>query len=154
MKYVFEKVLSKDLENGFIGGSKIGSLCDLFDSKKEALVYGQLQKLFGQAEFVSNDYEEMYTYNIRATDENGKSVYFYAYSGPTGPSIGGNTQDEDTVKAATALIKELEATEPLDYEHECIYLDVGSKITLGVKNGVPYFNEESSDISELGDVFM
>ncbi len=128
-------------ENYKYGGSKICEICGGMDGDGEALVYGQLQKLFGKPVFESENFEEWYNYYIKATDENGKEYYLEAYFGPTGSAVGGSGDDEETVEAANALVKYIKSAETVDYEAKSVYEDFDVEVIMGVKNGTPYSSE-------------
>ena len=49
----------------------------------------------------------------------------------------------ESLQAAETLKKLIEESEEVaDYQYEGYYLDLDSKITMGIKDGVPYYNEE------------
>lgn len=124
-------------------GSKICNIIDDFPddySEQEALTYGRLRKLFGEPLYESEDVEEMYSYCISAARDD-KTVYLNAYSGASGPAIGGDEDDKDSRDAAYELIDFIKQAEAADYDYKGVYYDGPSEVRMGVKNGVPYFEE-------------
>ncbi|MBD5476639.1 MAG: hypothetical protein HDR17_11770 [Lachnospiraceae bacterium] len=153
-KYEF-KAESMETLNNVIGG-KIRNIVEgygLDSYEKGILCLGQLKTLFGEPLYISDDLEDQYAYCISATDETGKKIYLHAYSGPSGPAIGGN-HDEDSRQAADELAKLITGAEVTDYDYEGYYWDGPSAVKMGVKNGEPY-NEErelsEEDFKELYD---
>ena len=123
-------------------GSKICNIIDGFPkdySEQTALVYGRLRKLFGEPLYESEDLEEQYSYCISAVRD-GKTVYLEAYSGSSGPAIGGE-QDKDSRDAASELVRFIQQAEAANYDYRGDYYDGPSEVRMGVKNGVPYFEE-------------
>lgn len=105
-----------------------------------ALLYGKLQRLFGACPFESQDLENQYTYYISTKNQAGDTILLCAYSGPTGPSTRGR-QNEETLKAAKAFRMTLQDVEPADYDYKGYYFDFGTEISMGVRDGVPYYEE-------------
>ena len=71
-----------------------------------------------------------------------KKIYLEVYEGSSGPAIGG-LNNAESLQAAETLKKLIEESEEVaDYQYEGYYLDLDSKITMGIKDGVPYYNEE------------
>ena len=69
-------------------------------------------------------------------------IYLEVYEGSSGPAIGG-LNNAESLQAAETLKKLIEESEEVaDYQYEGYYLDLDSKITMGIKDGVPYYNEE------------
>ncbi len=59
-----------------------------------------------------------------------------------GPAIGG-LNNAESLQAAETLKKLIEESEEVaDYQYEGYYQDLDLKISMGIKNGVPYYNEE------------
>ena len=128
-------------------GSKICNIIDGFPEdygEQTALVYGRLRKLFGEPLYESEDLEDQYSYCISAVRD-GKIVYLEAYSGPSGPAIGGE-QDKDSMEAASELVRFIQQAEAADYDYKGVYYDGPSEVLMGVKNGVPY--SEENEIEE------
>ena len=144
-KYVFKAVDDQSK----ISGSKICNIIDGFPpdySEQKVLIYGKLKTLFGDPLYEEKDYENQYTYGVVTTAEDGREIFLHAYNGPSGPAIGGQ-QDGESRRAAHKLIDLIRQAAPADYDYVGYYLDGPSKIQEGIKNGVPYYDEE-----ELGDL--
>lgn len=138
------------LEN--IGFSKLCSVYDLKGTdEKYALFYGKLRTVFGEPDYTSDDYESMYSYNVMAIGENGKSFYLEVYHGPSGAAVGGKPfdiskeQEEIYMSAANELIAFIESAEPSDYVWEGIYEDIPVNVKYAVKDGKAYTKSESAD---------
>ena len=146
-KYQFKAV--NDQEK--ISGSKIFNIIDGFPSdysEQAVLIYGKLKTLFGDPLYEEKDIENQYTYAVVTTTEDGREIYLHAYNGPSGPAIGGK-QDEESRKAAYQLLEMIQQATPTDYDYVGYYLDGPSRIQEGIKNGVPYYDEEElDDLSE------
>ena len=128
-------------------GSKICNIIDGFPEdygEQTALVYGRLRKLFGEPLYESEDFEDQYSYCINAARD-GKTVYLEVYSGPSGPAVGGD-QDKDSRDAAKELIEYIGQAEAADYDYKGVYYDGPCEVRMGVKNGVPY--SEENEIEE------
>ncbi len=65
------------------------------------------------------------------------------YEGSSGPAIGG-LNNAESLQAAETLKKLIEESEESGkiISMRDIFLDLDSKITMGIKVGVPYYNEE------------
>lgn len=126
------------------GTSKIRNISETMEG--DVLCLGQLKTLFGEPLYMTKDLEEQYTYCIMAVDGEGKEIYLEAYSGPTGPAIGG-MQDADSKAAADELAELIVNAEPTDYDYEGFYLDTFSYVREGVRNGKPYWEESKIEIS-------
>lgn len=123
-----------------------GKICSIYeDYSKHVLALGQLKTLFGEPLYVSENLENQFEYCISATDEAGNTFYLSAYSGPSGPSIGGCREAKEAALALVALIQEAAVS---DYEYEGYYLDGPCKVRMGVKDGQPYEEEEVLDLSD------
>lgn len=143
-KYQFKAV--DDLQK--ISGSNIMNIIDGFPSdynEQTVLIYGKLRTLFGDPLYEEEDIENQYTYVVSTTTEDGREIFLHAYSGSSGPAIGGQ-QDEESRKAAYQLSEMIQQAAPTDYDYVGYYMDGPSRIHEGIKNGVPYYEEE-----ELGD---
>lgn len=106
-----------------------------------ALIYGKLKTLFGEPVYETEDNENLYSYCILATSKDGDTVYLDVYEGPSGPAIGG-MHDEETLKAAQALTSYIWQAEASDYECTSYYPDTLSAVTMGVRDGIPYYEEK------------
>lgn len=143
-KYQFKAV--DDLQK--ISGSNIMNIIDGFPpdyNEQTVLIYGKLRTLFGDPLYEEEDTENQYAYVVSTTAEDGREIFLHAYSGPSGPVIGGQ-QDEESRKAAYQLSEMIQQAAPADYDYVGYYMDGPSRIHEGIKNGVPYYEEE-----ELGD---
>ena len=153
-KYQFKTVSDENK----ISGGKIFNIIDGFPpdySEQAALIYGKLKTLFGEPLYEEKDVENQYIYGLVATAEDGREIFLHAYSGPSGPAIGGN-EDEESRKAAHQLAELILQAAPTDYDYVGYYLDGPCRIHEGIKNGVPYHEEESlDDLSEeeLDEIF-
>ncbi len=142
MDYTFSKVND---EEKIMGTSKICSIYELDQYEKIPLVYGKMLTLFGEPLYTTENLENQYSYVISATDKDGNVTYLNVYSGPSGPSVGGVEGSED---AAQALVQYILSAEASDYEYEGYYMDVPCKVKMGVKNGVPYEEEEILNLTD------
>lgn len=111
------------------------------------LCLGQLKTLFGEPLYMTKNLEDQYAYCILAAGEDGREIYLQVYSGPSGPSIGGN-QDPDSAQAADELAKLIVSAKAADYDYEGYYMDGPSVVREGVRGGEPYMEEEELDVSE------
>ena len=139
-KYQFKAV--DDLQK--ISGSNIMNIIDGFPpdySEQAVLIYGKLRTLFGDPLYEEEDVENQYTYVVATTTEDGREIFLHAYNGPSGPAIGGQ-QDEESRKAAYQLSEMIQQATPTDYDYVGYYMDGPSRIHEGIKNGVPYYEEE------------
>ena len=160
MEYKF-RVQTKEEEEKY---SITSQICEIYDPSRYAdetenvipLAFGQLQARFGQPLYITKDYENMYRYAICIEAENGEKTYVSAYCGPTGPAIGGFSDDKNTMEAVRALIDYIIEAKPVDYEAEAYYMDGGVRIVQGVKNGVPYLTGGMLDMDdpEIAKLFM
>ena len=107
----------------------------------DVLCLGQLKTLFGEPLYITDDLEDQFAYCILALTEEGKEIYLHVYGGSTGPAIGGK-QDKDSRDAADALAKMIVQAHPSDYEYEGYYWDGPTVVREGIRNGVPYRQEE------------
>lgn len=152
--YTFRKATKEELsvlEN--MGFSKLCSVYDLNGTdEKYALFYAKLRTVFGEPDYTSDDYENMYSYDIMAVGENGDSFYLEVYHGASGASIGGKPfdiskeQEKVYINAADELIALIEIAEPSDYTWEGIYEDIPEKVKYAVKDGI--FYEESEFLED------
>lgn len=127
------------------GRSKIRGLYDDSSAEYHSLFIGQALTLFGEADYTTENNEDLYSKAISAENKDGNVVYLEVYYGPSGPAIGGDIYDEENKKAADALAEYIMSTEPKDFEYKSVYEDLGVTIRMGVENGKPYY---ISDIPE------
>lgn len=95
--------------------------------------------------FIAQDLEDQFAYCILALTEEGKEIYLQVYCGSTGPAIGGK-QDKDSRDAADALAKLIVQARPSDYAYEGYYWDGPTVVREGIRNGIPYRQEEELDM--------
>lgn len=141
-KYTFAKT---EDEEKIWGTSKICNVYEYLRYDKMPLVYGQMQSLFGEPLYETENVENQYEYIISVTDGEGNITYLTVYSGASGPAIGGRTGDE---RAAFALLTYICSAKASDYDYEGYYMDVPCKVREGVKDGVPYYQEEELHLTE------
>lgn len=109
------------------------------------IAYGRLRALFGEPNYETQNFEDAYSYILFVEPESSKKIYLEVYEGSSGPAIGG-LNNAESLRAAETLKKLIEESEEVaDYEYEGYYLDLDSKINMGIKDGVPYYNEEFCD---------
>lgn len=115
-----------------------------------ALFLGRAITIFGQPDWMEDDYEAMYGYCIEAEDENGEKLVLDLYHGPSGAAIGGfDTQAHK--QAAEELAQMILSAEPTDYECESIYEDVPVRLKYIVRDGKAYVESEMLDFEDLLD---
>ena len=129
-------ILEKDI-NTIPAGSSL--ICNI--EVHPAIVYGKLKSLFGEPTIETKNLEEQYYYCLSAQIESDKKICIYAYSGGSGPAIGG-LSDTDSKIAAQTLIEMIQNADVVDYHYEGYYLDTESKVQKGIKDGTPYYEEE------------
>lgn len=124
--------------------------------KEYALFYGEIQALLGEPNSRSDDWENMYNYNIEAVATDGKTLYFMVYHGAGGPSVSLPTELEGTDEAAyrsasSELTRMIEAAAPVDYVWEGVYEDIPVNIKYIVKNGEVRVESKMGEF-DLGDI--
>lgn len=143
IKYQFKAESSMDKLNR-IDSSHICNIIDDFSLKEQALIYGKLRGLFGEPLYETENTENQYSYCIIAVGEDGSEVILNAYCSSSGPAIGGR-QNPASDEAAEQLVQVIQKAKPADYEYNGFYYDGPSKIHMGVKNGIPFAEEEELD---------
>ena len=109
---------------------------------ESVIAYGRLRALFGEPNYETQNFEDAYSYILFVEPESSEKIYLEVYEGSSGPAIGG-LNNAESLQAAETLKKLIEESEEVaDYQYEGYYLDLDSKITMGIKDGVPYCNEE------------
>ena len=109
---------------------------------ESVIAYGRLRALFGEPNYEMQNSEDAYSYILFVEPESSEKIYLEVYEGSSGPAIGG-LNNAESLQAAETLKKLIEESEEVaDYQYEGYYLDLDSKITMGIKDGVPYYNEE------------
>ncbi len=101
--------------------------------------------------YLSEDLEDQYTYFLSTVTADGRTLCLSAYSGPTGPVIGGE-QNEASRAAADALAALINSASPADYDYEGYYLDGPCRVRMGVRNGVPYMEEDELSDEEFEQI--
>lgn len=116
-----------------------------------ALFYGKIQAIFGEPNSQSDDWENMYNYNIEAVASDGNKLYFMMYHGAGGPSVSLPTKLEGSEGAAYRsasedLIHIIDEASPADYVWEGVYEDIPVDIKYTVKNGEVRVDSKFGDI--------
>ncbi|MBQ3010226.1 MAG: hypothetical protein IJA20_05930 [Methanocorpusculum sp.] len=142
---MFEFKLEKSL-NAIPNGSS--QICHI--PEQPAVAYGKLRALFGEPTCETENLEEQYYYCLTGTDEQGNTASIYAYSGASGPAIGG-LQDIASTAAAEQLVNMLRDIMPADYAYTGYYLDGPAKVQMGIKDGAPYMEEEELSEEEFAE---
>ncbi len=118
-------------------------ICNVYEvetDQETSLFLGQVKTLFGEPDYITEDYEEMFSCAVVAEDQEGNKVYLEIYSGASGAAVGG-ANDDASEKAAEELARLIIDVEPTDYDWEGVYSDIPVNIKMGVKNGKPYYEE-------------
>lgn len=146
MKYTFK---SEGNSGHMPLGSKICNIIDGFADygNRFALVYGKIRALFGNPVFESENMENLFSYCIAATAEDGNTVYLDIYCAGSGPAVGG-LSDEASQEAARELTAYILQSASVDYSCKCYYMDGPSVLEIGIKDGRPFYQEEALVLSE------
>lgn len=130
----------QEFEKGHRSQGFFSKICGIHGNP--ALIYGKLQALFGKSPYETEDFEDQYTYYVSTQSSAGKTLFLYAYSGSSGPSVGG-MGDVESLEAAKALVEMLQQIPPVDYDYEGSYNDGPCRImiSMGIQDGSPYFEE-------------
>ncbi|MDE5748921.1 MAG: hypothetical protein K2I21_15270 [Acetatifactor sp.] len=146
MKYTFK---SEGTEDKLPGGSKICNIIVGFADYENqfALTYGKIKALFGEPLYETENMEELFSYCISATSEDGTTVYLEIYCGPTGHSICG-LHDEASMAAAQELTDYIKQADPVDYSCKCYYMDGPCVLNFGIKDGQPFYQGEELILPE------
>lgn len=134
--YTFQKCSPQKLP---IPRSCIRNLYEMESAEKHSLFYGQVLTLFGDADYMTKNNEDMFSCAVCGKQEDGREVYLEIYYGPSGPAIGGGNEWCDKI-AAYQLSELIISADPTDYEWSSIYRDIPAKVKMGVKNGEPYYD--------------
>jgi hypothetical protein len=145
--YQFTSIKQEDLFNS----SKIADL-QLFSEFNEVQIQGILQRLFGKPFYETSNYENAYSYMIKATDSSDSSLLFEVYQGSSGCAIGGQGIDSEMNKAITEFKQLLLTTKPEDFYYEGYYMDAHVKIICGIDNGKIIYEEIALEEDEIGDM--
>ncbi len=151
--YKFRKATEEEMSA--LENKAVSKLCSVYDlnctDEKFALFFGRLRTVFGEPDYTSDDYENMYSYDIMAVGENGESFYLEVYHGQSGASVGGKPlyiskeKEEVYMKAASELITLIESAEPSDYVWQGVYEDIPMNVKYTVKDGTAYVESEFAD---------
>ena len=133
--YKFEKCSPEKLPNP---RSLIRNVYEMESGEMHSMFYGQVLTLFGEADYLIDDNENMFSCAVCGRNDAGTEVYLEIYYGPSGPAIGGGNEWCDRI-AAFQLSELIMSAEPTDYEWSSIYHDISAKVKMGVKNGEPYY---------------
>ena len=146
MPYTFQAV--KDMDQ-LVGSSKICNLIESFtDCENQfSILCGKIKALFGQPVYQTENMENLFSYCILATSEEGEEVYLDIYCAGSGPAVGGMSS-EKSKKAAKALVDYVWQAEPVDYALKAYYLDGQTALAFGIKDGVPFYNETELNLTE------
>ena len=120
-------------------------------SEELVLYYGKLQSLFGKPTYETENLEEQFNYCFTAKDESGDAVVIYAYSGSSGPAIGGRS-DTKSIEAAKQLAEMIHNASVIDYAYSGYYLDGQMKVKMGIRDGIPYMEEVEMTEEEFKEV--
>jgi len=153
--YKFRLATNKEFEEAKklqYGGSPIWDIDERGD-EDFALFLGKAITLFGMPDNLSDDWENMYCYEITAEDEQGNKLLLMVYHGSGGFSIAIPTQYnnidlEPYEQAKKELVQIIESQYPTDYEWESIYYDIPENVKYTVKDGIAYIKSEFGDIDE------
>lgn len=135
--YTFEKCEPDKLP---MPRSNICNVYELETERESSLFLGQVKTLFGEPDYITENYEEMFSCAVAAKDQDGNVLYLEIYNGSSGAAIGGGN-DEASEKAAIELARLIMNAEPTDYEWKGVYSDIPVNVKMGVKNGKPYYKE-------------
>lgn len=121
-----------------------------------ALFLGKVMSRFGKNDSLSDDWENMYSYDVVAEDEQGNELLLEVYHGPGGPSVALPIESSgiDTApykQAMAELVEYIESAEPVDYEHECVYYDIPVNTKYTVKDGIAKVESELPEELMDGD---
>lgn len=154
--YTFRKIASEEYfehtKQYTIAGDWVYEVGEAGD-ETYALFWGKARTLFGEPNQQSADWENMYTYNIEASDGQNEPLYLEIYHGAGGSSVAMPTEDSSVDHAAyrqakSELIALIESAEPADYVWEGIYEDIPVNIRYTVKDGKATVDSEFG-----GDMF-
>lgn len=112
-----------------------------------AITYGKIRARFGEPLYETENMENLFSYCVSATSEDGTVVYLDVYCAGTGPAIGGR-HDEVSQKAAQELTAYIRQADPVDYSCKCYYMDGPTVLDIGIKGGQPFYREEELVLPE------
>lgn len=138
--YKFRRATKEERQKN-LGGHNIWGIDSLIGEEAFALFLGKAMTVFGEPDWMDNDWENMYSYLIVAEDEQGNKIYLEVYHGPSGSSIGGQ-DSADYKQASEELAQLILSAEPADYEWESCYYDIPANVKYTVKDGKAYVESE------------
>ena len=149
MKYTFESLQDENLMGC---SSYFMDFGEMESQEDAAIAEGKLLSAFGQPEYTSENYENSFSYFIRATANDGRSVMLEVY-GMGVVHIGASQSDEITMQAAKALVEYVNAFKPTDYERTVYYLDFDLQIDIQVKNGKATIEQSQISQDKANELF-
>lgn len=135
--YTFRKSTRDEKSQAYVGmsGNWIYQPGEAGD-EEYALFFGKVRTIFGEPDFISEDWENMYSYSITAENsEDNNKLFFEIYHGSGGSSLAMYADSDAYKKAGKQLIELIESAEPADYEWEGVYEDIPVNIKYIVRNG-------------------
>lgn len=146
MSYKFQSV--KDMEK-LIGSSKLCNFIEDFVDygNQFSLLCGKIKALFGEPIYMTENLENLFSYCILATSEEGEEIYLDIYCAGSGLAVGGMSNGQSR-KAAKALVDYVRQSEPVNYAYKAYYLDCHTALEFGIRDGAPYYNETKLNLSE------
>lgn len=133
--YTFKKAAPQNLPKS---RWKIRGLYENDHEKKNSLFVGQVITLFGEADDIAQDSENMCSWAVCAEDKSGHKIYLEIYYGLSGPAIGGNDA-EGYEAAADELAELIMSAKPADFQFESTYEDIPETICMEVLDGWPSY---------------
>lgn len=120
-----------------------------------ALFYGKMRTLFGAPNEESEDWENMYTYFLKATDGT-HTLYPFVYHGSGGSSIATPIEGDDLdayAQAKADLLDLIRQAEPADYVWQGVYEDIPVNTTYTVKDGKATVTSDFGEDFDMEDMF-
>lgn len=152
--YKFRRATEEERKKLHGGTHKIWGLWGYGISENEDVLFlGRAMTVFGQPDWIDEDWENMYSYFIVAEDEQDNKIYLEVYHGPSGPAIGGK-DGENYRQASEELGQLILSAEPADYVWEGCYYDIPDNIKYTVKDGKAYVEHdfpEDMDFENIDD---
>jgi hypothetical protein len=102
------------------------------------LTIGRLLELFGEPDYSTDDFDNLFSYAVVATDEYGNKVYLEIYHGPSGLSIGGE-RTERSKRPINDLKCAVYKVRAKDFCLSCVYNDLNVKVKMGIRHGIPFY---------------
>lgn len=151
MSYKFQSV--KDMEK-LIGSSKLCNFIEDFADygNQFSLICGKIKALFDEPIYKTENLENLFSYCILATSEEGEEVYLDIYCAGSGLAVGGMS-NEQSRKAAKALVDFVRQAEPVNYAYKAYYLDVPTAVEFGIRDGAPYYTELKLSEKEFRELY-